>query len=244
MDEYQWIEGAVAVESVLRAKSRHVKVIYIRQERFDGAVARLQGLAKALDVNLSRVSAETISEHVPGNGHGGVIALVGRRRMTPLDDLLSAPHPVLVMLDGVEDPFNFGQAVRALYAAGIDGLVVRPRNWLSAAAIVTRASAGASEFMPTAQAETIDALTAVRSRRIPTAVATTENARPMHEVDLTGPLFLIIGGEKRGVARSVLQAAELRVNIPYGRDFPQALGTAGAAAVLGFEIMRQRKARQ
>jgi 23S rRNA (guanosine2251-2'-O)-methyltransferase len=164
--------------------------------------------------------------------------------MTQLDALLAPAEPVIVMLDGVEDPYNFGQAIRALYAAGIDGLVVGPRSWLSAAAIVIRASAGASEFMPTAVSESAPAITSARLQDIPIAIASAERARPMYEVDLSGPLFLIIGGEKRGVARSLQREADLRVSIPYGRDFPQALGTAGAAAVLAFEIMRQRRARR
>lgn len=233
----------MAVESVLAAGSREITVVYIQENRFDGAAARLQQLARSIGVNLARVPAEAIAEHVSGGGHGGVIARVGPRQTAALDELLSTPEAVLVMLDGVEDPFNFGQAVRSLYAAGVDGLVVRPRSWLSAASTVIRASAGATEFMPTAAAEMADAMTAVRSRGIRVAVATTEDARPMYDLDLAGPLFLIIGGEKRGVARSVQQAADMRVSIPYGREFSHTLGTSGAAAVLSFEMMRQRRAR-
>ena len=65
----------------------------------------------------------------------------------------------------------------------------------------------------------------------------------MVEVDLAGPLLLLIGGEKRGVARALRQNADAIVSIPYGRDVGYALGTAGAAAVLAFEILRQRRAR-
>jgi len=65
----------------------------------------------------------------------------------------------------------------------------------------------------------------------------------MDEVDLTGPLLLLIGGEKRGVSRSVEQAADLLIRIPYGREVNYALGTAAAATTLGFEVLRQRRAR-
>lgn len=244
MDEFQWIEGAVAVESVLRAGSREVAIIYVRNDRYDGPAARLQGLARELGVTLERVPTETIAGHAPGAERGGVIAQVGPRRMLPLDDLFAAAEPVIVLLDGVEDPYNFGQSVRSLYAAGIDGLVLRSRNWLSAAATVIRASAGATEFMPTAVAEPAEALAAARSRRIPVAIAAADSARPMHEVDLAGPLLLIIGGEKRGVGRSLEDEADLRVRIPYGRDFEHDLGTAGATTALAFEVLRQRLARR
>ena len=243
MDDYQWIEGIVAVEAILMAQSRDVAEILISQDRFDGRVARLQQLAQALRVAVARVPDSVLNQRAGGDFQGGVIAKVGLRRMQTVDSLFESLRPVIFMLDGVEDPYNFGQAVRSIHAAGIDGLIVPPRNWLSAAATVLRSSAGASEFMPTAVATAVDAASAARLRNVPVAVATAVDALPMHELDLGGPLLLVIGGEKRGVARAVEQAADLRVSIPYDREVQYALGTAAAAAVLSFEILRQRRSR-
>ncbi len=239
MTEHQWIEGGISVESVLRANSRDVSEIMIRQDRYEGALARIQTMAQAKGIALSRVPAASMAELIPGGESATVIAAVGLKRMVALAELGVKERPVIALLDGVEDPFNFGQAVRSLYAAGIDGLIVRPRNWLSEATVI-RASAGATEFMSMAVAEVDDAIKIARERGLSIIVAMSEGARLMYEVDLSGPLLLIIGGEKRGVARSVLQAADNRVRIPYGRDFPYSLGTAGATAILAFEIMRQR----
>ncbi|MCL4802873.1 MAG: RNA methyltransferase [Anaerolineae bacterium] len=239
MTEHQWIEGVISVESVLRANSRDVSEIMIRQDRYEGALARIQTMAQAKGIALSRVPAASMAELIPGGESATVIAAVGLKRMVALAELGVTERPVIALLDGVEDPFNFGQAVRSLYAAGIDGLIVRPRNWLSEATVI-RASAGATEFMSMAVAEVDDAIKIARERGLSIIVAMSEGARLMYEVDLSGPLLLIIGGEKRGVARSVLQAADNRVRIPYGRDFPYSLGTAGATAILAFEIMRQR----
>ena len=243
MEEYQWIEGAVAVEAVLQAQSREMAELLISRDRFDGPVARLQHLARQTGMTVSRVPAAVIDEHAPNKSHGGGIARVGPRRMSALADLFASPASVIFVLDGVEDPYNFGQAVRSMYAAGIDGLIVPTRNWLSAAATVIRASAGATEHMPTATAATADAAAMARLRRIPIGVATAEKARPMGEFDLTGPLLLLIGGEKRGVARAMEEMADWRVSIPYGRETGYALGTAAAAAILSFEVLRQRQAK-
>ena len=141
MDDYQWIEGAVAVEAVLRAGSRDVAAVAVRQDRYDSAAARIQQLARERGLSPERVPAAVIVERLPEGAESGIIAHVGPRRLVALDELLAGPGRVVaqtflsagrvvVMLDGVEDPFNFGQAVRSLYAAGIDGLIVRPRNWL------------------------------------------------------------------------------------------------------------------
>ena len=243
MDDDQWIGGTRSVEAALAGNKRDVRAVYVDRSRYDQAAARIEQLAAARGIPLERAPGATLDGHAPGQPHGGVIALVGPRRLDALDDLLGAPLAVNVLLDGVEDPFNFGQAVRSLYAAGIDGLIVRPRNWLTAAATVIRASAGATEFIPTAAAETADAVAVARARAIPVAVAA-EDGRTMHEVDLAGPLLLLIGGEKRGVARSLRASADAIVRIPYGRDVDYALGPAGSAAILAFEILRQRQARQ
>ncbi len=150
---------------------------------------------------------------------------------------------MIVMLDGIEDPFNFGQAVRALYAAGIGGLVVR-RSWEPGLGTVTRASAGASELMPTARSDSAeDAAAACRRAgyRVACAVAS-EAATELAEADLTGSLFLLIGGERRGVTRSFVEQADERIRIGYGRDRAPQLGAAASAAIIGFEALRQRRA--
>ena len=143
MSDWLWIAGMIAVESVLQAESREVRVIYSTLERFDSRLARLNRLARERGVPIEAQRPDALTPLVGSDSHGGVVAQVGPRVMQPLDALVAGDAPVVVMLDGVEDPFNFGQAVRSLYAAGIDGLVVRPRNWLSAGTAV-RAAAGAT----------------------------------------------------------------------------------------------------
>jgi 23S rRNA (guanosine2251-2'-O)-methyltransferase len=148
------------------------------------------------------------------------------------------------MLDGVEDPYNFGQAVRVLYAAGVHGLVVRPRSWLAASGVVVRASAGATEWLPVAEASSPgEAIAHFKARGLTIACTGVEGApHSLYQVDLTGPLFLLIGGEKRGVARPLRQAADLLLRIPYEAAFDHSLGASAAAAIIAFEVLRQRMA--
>lgn len=236
------LEGFVSVRAALKAGSRPFEVIYIRANKYDKGVSWLEHEARRQAIPVERVSAEVIDEYAGGSTHGGIVARVGARRFVALDDLGAAePLPVIAMLDGVEDPFNFGQAVRALYAAGVAGLVVRPRNWTTAAGVVGRASAGAVEWMPLAVAETAqEAADHFRARGLVIACAAQEDAVPLYQADLRVPLFIVIGGERRGITRSFRDQADLRIAIPYGREYDQALGTTAATAVIAFEIMRQR----
>ncbi len=237
------LEGAVSVRAALQGQSREIVQIYVRRGKRGKAISRLNALARAAGVPVQRVDAQVIAAHAGGKSHGGVVACVGPRRFVSLADLLQGVDaPLIAMLDGIEDPFNFGAAVRALYAAGAHGLVLRPRNWMSAAGVVARASAGASELIPTAVAESVfEAAAFFKAQGLAVVCTTKEKSASLYDADLTIPLFMVIGGEKRGITRSFLDQADLRLEIPYGRRFPQSLGTSSAVAVLAFEIMRQRQ---
>ena len=243
MTDQTILEGFVSVRAALKAGSRPIDAIYVRRNKYDRGITWLEHAAHAANIPFERVPAAAIDEVAQGNTHGGVVARVGARRFVELADLgAQSPRPFVAMIDGVEDPFNFGQAVRALYAAGVAGLVLRPRNWMSAATVVARASAGASEWLPVAVAETTQAAADhFRARGLLVAVADKQDAVPLYAADLARPLFLVIGGEKRGITRSFREQADLRLAIPYGSDFDQSLGTAAATAVLAFEILRQRQ---
>ena len=242
MDELTWLEGVISVEAAIRSGNRPIEGVYLRRGKWQREVQQLRQTAVSANIPVHTIDDTFIAERVTGQSHGGVLAQVGARRFLSLEALIAhEPAPVVVMLDGIEDPFNFGQAVRTLYAAGIHGVVVRPRNWLSAAGVVARASAGASEWMPMAVAETaVSAATHYKSHGLTIACLAQEGAVSLFATDLKRPLFLLIGGEKRGITRSFLSQTDLRLQIPYGRPYPQSLGTVASAAVLGFELMRQR----
>jgi 23S rRNA (guanosine2251-2'-O)-methyltransferase len=242
-----YLEGHISVQAALESGNREVQAIYLRRERLSRAAVQVERMARAAGVPVERVDDDTINALAEGHTHGGVVARVGPRQFTPLEELLPGHgRPFIVMLDGIEDPFNFGAALRALYAAGLDGLVVRPRNWMSAASVVARTSAGASELIPTAVAESVlDATLVFRAHGLTVGcTASKKRALSIYEVDLSVPLFLVIGGERRGITRSFIDQADVLLRIPYGQAFKRSLGTASAAAVLAFEVMRQRDQKQ
>lgn len=243
MTETIILEGILSVRAALGGRMRPVREVHIDRARNDYETQQLARLARESGAKVKFVERESIDALAQGNTHGGVMALVGERAYQNLDELAAgAPTPFIAMLDGVEDPFNFGQAVRALYAAGAHGLVLRARNWTSAAGVVARASAGASELIPIALADEVEQAAQVyKLRGLRVAVtAKAKDAVSIYKADLAAPLFLLVGGEKRGIQKAVMDMADLRLEIPYGRKFNASLGTAMAASVIAFEVMRQR----
>jgi 23S rRNA (guanosine2251-2'-O)-methyltransferase len=237
------LEGHRSIEAALAAQSREV-IRILAVNPGDRRLRRLRALARDAGVVIEAVDEARVDELAAGSTHGGVVAIVGPRRYRALDALLedAGPDPLLVMLDGVEDPFTYGQAVRALYAAGADGLVVPSRTWESAAGVVARSSAGTSELLPTAQVASVkDAADACRAAGLQVVCAvTTPDAMPLQQLDLRRPTLVVIGGERRGITRSFVPECEVRVAIPYARPNAPPLSAAAAAAVIGFEAARQR----
>lgn len=246
--ETTWLEGMISVQAAIEAGNRSITAVYVRQsggQRHQHRLQTVQRLAKKHQIACHLVDENFIAAHAEGNSHGGVVAEVGPRQFVSLDSLIAVgdKRPLVVMLDGIEDPFNFGQAIRALYAAGVSGLVVRPRNWMSATAIVSRASAGTAEYIPTAVAETAEAAAAhFRAHGLRIACLAKDSAVSIYDADLTQPLFVLIGGEKRGVTRSFARQADLRLRIPYQQAFDYSLGTTTSTAVFAFERLRQMAA--
>jgi len=172
-----------------------------------------------------------------GSTHGGLIAVCGERELDAPHDLPS--DGFFVMLDGIEDPYNFGYALRSLYAAGADGIVLPPRSWMSAAGIVCRASAGASERLELYTAPSEECASIFKAAGYRIVCADIDDSVPLYEADLSRPLLLVVGGERRGISKALREAADAVVRIDYARPFDAALSAASAATVMGFEVYRQ-----
>lgn len=197
--------------------------------------------AKSVQMNftLEAVDPEIIDQISIGNTHGGIVAECTSRDIPSLSSEHIKENGIYFILEGVEDPYNFGYAVRSLYAAGIDGLILGERNWMGAAGVVARSSAGASERMPLYVASPLDAVRLMKRHGYTVICAGIRDSESLFEIELSKPLLVILGGEKRGISRNVLDMADKIVRIDYGRDFGGSLSTSASAAVFAFEALRQ-----
>ena len=243
-------EGMVSVRAVLDAmkdgrSDRKIIKLYYDSERAGSKpneLAYLRHRADEYGFEIVMCGRGEIDSMTLGNTHGGVAAECTPRTFREISSENIADGGFYVLLDGVEDPYNFGYALRSLYAAGVAGILLSPRNWMSAAGIVCRSSAGASEaFDMFACSDTADAVKLFKSRGFSIVCSGIENSVSIYQTRLRFPLLLIVGGEKRGIASKLTGLCDATVRIDYARQFPEALSAASAASILAFEIMRQNQ---
>ena len=147
----------------------------------------------------------------------------------------------LALAEGVEDPFNFGSILRTLYAAGCDGVLVGKRNWSSAAGVVGKSSAGASEYINLIEVEDMETcMQTLQANNVKIVCAMRADAISLYDYQFPNRFLIAIGGEMRGLSKPVLNHSDQNVYIPYRSEFKNALGAAASAAIFGFEIVRQK----
>ena len=236
------IEGGVSVKAALLAGRRTINCIYLDEKRHDKDAHFIERKSEELHVPFKKVSRETIEEMATGRTHGGLVADVEGRNMQTLEDCLNAECPFVVVVEGVEDPFNLGYVMRSLYSAGCSGIILRKRDWSHVETTILRSSAGASEYINTVMVDHVeDAITSLKEKGLIAYAAMRKDAIPYFEADFNQPMVLAIGGEMRGLSSKVLKTIDQNLYIPYANDFRNALNAAGASAALGFEVVRQRK---
>ena len=226
------IDNARKIEKILydisKEKSKHKELGYLKK------------MAELFDFEIEGVDSKVIDSYTVGASHGGIIAICSERTYAKLTKESIIKNGFYVMIEGIEDPYNFGYALRSIYASGADGIILSERNWLSAAGVVCRSSAGASERLNTYIA-TDDFISIFKSKGYQVVCADIKNSISVYEANLKKPIFLIVGGEKRGISASILSQADQIVRIDYGRQFDSALSAASAATILAFEIFKNNK---
>lgn len=239
------LEGRISVKAAMLAGNRTVRQIYVRDDLNDRDTSFILHRAEERGILIERLSETQINDMAQGKTHGGILADAGERTFQELSACLENDCPFVVMLEGVEDPFNLGYVIRSLYSAGCTGLILRNRDWSWSENTIVRSSAGAYEYMNVIlsddMAETVRTL---KQHGLYAYAAMRRDAISYFEAQFDRPILLCIGGEMRGLSSAVLKECDQNIYIPYANDFRAALNAAGASAALGFEVMRQRSTRR
>ncbi len=241
-------EGMTSIRAIFRGidfgiNDRHIEKILFdktKLKKISKEVGYLRAVSNQYGYKLVESCEEELSSITLGNSHGGIVAISGQRTLPRLSfDSDIEKNGFYAMIQGIEDPYNFGYALRSLYAMGCSGIILDERNWMSAAGVVSRSSAGASEMFKIFKSDPISAAKVFKKKGYQIVSADERTDNILGTCDLKIPLLLIVGGEKRGISRELLSECDLLVKIDYGRDFKASLSAASATTMFAYEIRRQ-----
>ncbi|MBI3049892.1 MAG: 23S rRNA (guanosine(2251)-2'-O)-methyltransferase RlmB [Acidobacteria bacterium] len=213
--------------------------------REGGRMQEVLSLASERGVKVSRVPPEALDRDAARGVHQGVVAVIDEARDYSVEELLreAGRPPLLVVLDGIEDPHNLGAILRTAEAAGVDGVVVQSRRSAALGGAAAKASAGAMAYVRIARVVNIArTLNELKAAGVWTVGLAGDAAKSYDAVDFTLPTAIVLGAEGVGLRRLVRERCDVLAAIPM-RGHVDSLNVSVAAGVTLFEAVRQRRQR-
>ena len=237
------IEGRNAVLEAFRS-GKCVDKLFILDGCQDGPVRTIAREARKTDTIINYVTKERLDQLSETRAHQGVIAQVAAYEYSTVDEILARAEekgepPFLVLLDNVEDPHNLGAIIRTANLAGAHGVIIPKRRAVGLTSTVAKTSAGAINYTPVAKVTNIAKTIEELKEKGIWFVCADMGGETMYDLDLTGPMGLVIGNEGEGVSRLVREACDFTASIPMKGDI-DSLNASVAAGILAYEIVRQR----
>lgn len=237
------IEGRNAVLEAFRS-GKCVDKLFILDGCQDGPVRTIAREARKTDTIINYVSKERLDQLSETRAHQGVIAQAAAYEYSAVDEILARAEekgepPFLILLDNVEDPHNLGAIIRTANLAGAHGVIIPKRRAVGLTSTVAKTSAGAINYTPVAKVTNIVRMIEELKEKGIWFVCADMGGEIMYDLDLTGPMGLVIGNEGEGVSRLVREACDFTASIPMKGDI-DSLNASVAAGVLAYEIVRQR----
>lgn len=242
--EKDLIWGRHAVLAVLEGDRPVNKVWLLRSLERDSLFAQVRKLAKPKGAIVQLVDRGKLDQLSNGEAHQGLIASVAATSYTDFDELVSKamahPKPLVVVLDGIEDPHNLGALIRTANGAGAQGVIIPQRRAVGLTGTVEKSSAGAVAYTPVARVTNlVRAIEDLKEAGFWVVGAEAEGPHLPYEVDMTGPIALVVGSEGAGMGRLVSEKCDFIVRLPLLGQVPS-LNASVAGGVLLYEIVRQR----
>ena len=242
-DAQEILYGLHAVREALKAGSRPLQRLLVI--RTDKQFADLVQLARSLHVPVHVQPSASLDRLVPDGRHQGIVAFAAAKAYQTEESILARAAernepPLLVILDGVEDPHNLGAVLRTAEGAGVHGLFIPERRAVGLTSVVAKVSAGAIDHIPVARVtNTSRLIESLKAVGVWIYGVEPSASKLYTDVDLRGPVGLVFGGEGTGIRPGLLQHCDERIRIPM-RGRVQSLNVSASAAVLLFEAARQR----
>lgn len=238
------IEGRNAVLEAYRA-GRPIDKLFILDGCQDGPIMSIKREAKKADSLIKYVPKERLDQMSETGKHQGVIAYAAAYTYAEVEDILKAAGekgepPFVFLLDNIEDPHNLGAIIRTANQAGAHGVIIPKNRAVGLTATVARTSAGALNYTPVARVTNLVHTIEELKKEGLWFVCADMDGTVMYDLDLKGPIGLVIGSESEGVGRLVKEKCDMVASIPMKGDI-DSLNASVAAGVLAYEIVRQRR---
>lgn len=237
------IEGRNEVLDALRA-GKPIDKLYVLDGCPDGPVRTIIREAKKGDTIINYVKKERLDQLSETGHHQGVIAMAASYEYATVEDILEKARekgeaPFIFVLDNIEDPHNLGAMIRTANLAGAHGVIIPKRRAVGLTPTVARTSAGAINYTPVAKVTNLKQTMEQLKKEGMWFVCADMDGTPYYQMDLKGPMGLVIGNEGEGVSRLIKETCDFVASIPMKGDI-DSLNASVAAGVLAFEIARQR----
>lgn len=238
------IFGIHAVEEALAARGRGFEYVAVLGGRSDARIQKVAQLCRTAGVPVRSMNRDQLTRLANTPGHQGVVAVTAEKQYTDVDELLErkrGQYTFLALLDGVEDPHNFGAIIRTAEGAGVDGVIIPERRAAGVTATVVKASAGASEYLPIAKVTNLSrTLDELKARNIWTVGLDERGPKLYHELDYKMDCAIVLGAEGHGLHEQIRKKCDFLVSIPMLGKI-SSLNVSVAAGVVMYEIARQRR---
>jgi 23S rRNA (guanosine2251-2'-O)-methyltransferase len=237
------IYGRNQVRELLKS-DRAVDKIYLRKGDREGSVLQIIAMASEKGIPIVDVEREKLDSLCGGGNHQGVAAMAAEKEYCEISDILNiarerGEEPFIVILDGVEDPYNLGAVVRCAECAGAHGVVIPKRRAAGLTPAAAKSSAGALEHMAVAKVVNIAAAIEELQEAGVWVYAAEADGEELYGVDMNRPAAFVFGSEGRGVSRLVCDKSDYKISIPmYGKV--NSMNVSTAAAVVLTEAARQK----
>jgi 23S rRNA (guanosine2251-2'-O)-methyltransferase len=233
--------GIHAVFETIASRRIPIERIHIARESHSGKVKEILELARDRDIPIRKEERSVLDRLANGTLHQGIIAITAALAYSDFDSLFKSENPLVVVLDGVEDPHNLGAVIRTADACKASGVLVPERHSAPLSATVVKASAGASAYVPVVRAKNlVNAIDELKERGLWIVGVDAAGDKDWTDFDYTGPIALVLGGEHRGVRRLVREHCDVLIRLPMLGNV-SSLNISVAAAVALYEVVRQRR---
>ena len=241
--EEMTIEGRNAVMEAFRS-GKTIDRVYVLKGCQDGPINSILREARKHDTLVNFVAKERLDQMSETGKHQGVIASAAAYAYAEVEDMLKLAEekgepPFLFLLDDIEDPHNLGAIIRTANLAGAHGVIIPKRRAVGLTATVARTSAGALNYTPVAKVTKLSATIEELKEKGMWVGCADMGGTTMYDLNLTGPIGLVIGNEGDGVSRLVKEKCDFVASIPMKGEI-DSLNASVAAGVLAYEIVRQR----